>query len=418
MGSAPEDPRAPQVAVSLGWTALTPGRTAEAIFILNRAASFDDLRRAAAEFDVPAQNLVYADVEGNIGYQAPGRLPVRGASDGWLPTPGWDSKYDWKGFIPFDELPSAYNPEEGFIVTANNAIVNQSYPYFLSRDWDYGYRAQVITQRLQDAAAKGKITTQVMRDIQMDNQAPFAATLQSLYAQAGVKGQLAGSARQAVELLAGWDGRNEADSAAAAFGNVLFRNLCVELFHKGQVSAPLSNHSRLATVLQWLAATPEASWWRGDQQGILVRAAEAAVAELEAQQGSDQAKWNWGKLHAITLTNQTLGTSGVGIVERLFNRGPFPVSGGSSVVNATGWDMESGTYATETVPSFRAVMDTSNWDASTWVHLTGQSGHAFNEHYYDQTEAWATNDQYQWVFSETLTTRDTKTTLTLEPKAP
>ena len=87
---------------------------------------------------MPAQNLIYADVEGNIGYQTPGRLPVRGAGDGWMPQPGWDSSYDWTGFIPFDELPVSYNPASGYIVTANNAIVTDDYPYFLSRDWDYG----------------------------------------------------------------------------------------------------------------------------------------------------------------------------------------------------------------------------------------------------------------------------------------
>src|SRR5215468_9941852 len=93
----------------------------------------DGIRDAASTFDVPAQNLIYADVEGNIGYQTPGKLPIRGAGDGSMPQPGWDSAYAWQGYIPFEELPVSYNPAEGYIVTANNAIVGPGYPYPLTR---------------------------------------------------------------------------------------------------------------------------------------------------------------------------------------------------------------------------------------------------------------------------------------------
>ena len=130
---APAGP-AGEYAVALRWTALDPGTTASAIFALNTAQDFAQFRHAATLFDVPAQNLVYADRDGNIGYQAPGRLPIRGAGDGWLPQPGWDSAYDWQGFIPFEELPVSYNPSSGYIVTANNAIVTDvlTKPFSLS----------------------------------------------------------------------------------------------------------------------------------------------------------------------------------------------------------------------------------------------------------------------------------------------
>src|SRR5690606_31520870 len=157
-----------EFAVSLRWTALDPGTTASALFAMNTAQDFSDFRRAASLFDVPAQNLIYADQEGNIGYQAPGRLPIRGAGDGWLPQPGWDSAYDWTGFIPFEELPVAYNPAEGYIVTANNAIVSDDYAHLLSRDWDYGYRAARITHLLERKAATGPLTAEDLREIQME----------------------------------------------------------------------------------------------------------------------------------------------------------------------------------------------------------------------------------------------------------
>ncbi|MGZ8803921.1 MAG: penicillin acylase family protein, partial [Microbacterium sp.] len=121
--SGESDAEVEEYAVSLKWTALEPGTTAAAVFALNVAEDFDDFRSAAALFDVPAQNLVYADVDGNIGYQTPGSLPIRGAGDGFMPQPGWDSAYAWQGYIPFEELPTSYNPPEGYIVTANNAIV-------------------------------------------------------------------------------------------------------------------------------------------------------------------------------------------------------------------------------------------------------------------------------------------------------
>ena len=118
---------------------------------------------------MPAQNLIYADVDGNIGYQTPGKLPIRGAGDGSMPQPGWDSAYDWQGFIPFEALPVVLNPDEGYIVTANNAIVGEDYRYFLTRDWDYGWRAARIVDLLERKIAEGPLTADDMRDIQADN---------------------------------------------------------------------------------------------------------------------------------------------------------------------------------------------------------------------------------------------------------
>ena len=126
--SEPTDPPEGEYAVALKWTALQPGTTAASIFALNVAQNFDDFRAAAKKFDVPAQNLIYADVDGNIGYQTPGKLPIRGEGDGSMPQPGWSSAFDWKGYIPFKDLPVAYNPDEGYIVTANNAIVEEGLP--------------------------------------------------------------------------------------------------------------------------------------------------------------------------------------------------------------------------------------------------------------------------------------------------
>ncbi|HTN55508.1 MAG TPA: penicillin acylase family protein [Microbacterium sp.] len=413
---APEIPGG-DFAVSLRWTALDPGTTASAIFALDTAQDFTDFRRAASLFDVPAQNLIYADLEGNIGYQAPGRLPIRGGGDGWLPQPGWDSTYDWTGFIPFEELPVSYNPPEGFIVTANNAIVTDDYEYFLSRDWDYGYRAERIGHLIERKAATGPLTAQDLRDIQMDDEMWIGKQLAVAMDGVTVEGK---GPKAALELLRTWDAQNHADSAAAAYANVLWANLARNVFTDREVPLPVGDQGRLFSVMRTMLDDPSDPLWTNDSldvsgmNGMLALSAKQAYDELSLLQGEDVTGWNWGALHALTLTSSTFGTSGIAPIEMLFNRGPYPVGGGSSVVNATGWRLGE-SYATTTVPSMRMVIDLSDFDASSWNHLTGASGHAFNEHYTDQTDDWAKGVQQPWPFSAKAVAKAAVDTLVLKP---
>ncbi|WAA66261.1 penicillin acylase family protein [Microbacterium oxydans] len=406
-----------EYAVSLRWTALDPGTTATAIFALSTAQDFEDFRYAASLFDVPAQNLIYADTDGNIGYQTPGRLPIRGAGDGWMPQPGWDSSYDWTGFIPFEKLPVSYNPGSGYIVTANNAIVTDDYSYFLSRDWDYGYRAARIAHLIERRAATAPLTAQDMRDIQMDDEMWIGKHLATAMSDVSVSGA---GPTEAVELLLSWDAQNTASSAAAAYANVLWSNLVQNIFGKREQPLPIDGQGRLFTVVADMLEDPADPLWVNPQidvdgmDAMLALSAEEAYDELSALQGTIVSRWNWGDLHAITLTSDTLGSSGIAPIEALFNRGPFPVSGGASVVNATGWDLGT-SYATTTVPSMRMVIDLSDFDASTWNHLTGASGHAFHEHYIDQTADWAVGVQTPWAWSSHAVDGATADTLVLAP---
>ncbi|MGN7948995.1 penicillin acylase family protein [Microbacterium sp. 22215] len=415
-GTAPAGD-ASEYAVSLRWTALDPGTAATAIFALSTAQDFDEFRAAAALFDVPAQNLIYADTEGNIGYQTPGRLPIRGAGDGWMPQPGWDSSYDWTGFIPFEDLPVSYNPSAGYIVTANNAIVPDDYPYFLSRDWDYGYRAARIVDLIERRSADAPLTADDMRDIQMDSEMWIGKRLAAALDDVQVTGE--GTA-DAVDLLRSWDAQNEASSAAAAYANVLWSNLVQNLFAERDQPLPIDGQGRLFTVVSDLLDDPTDPLWTNptidvaSMDEMLALSAEEAYDELSALQGTTVSAWRWGDLHAIPLTSDTLGSSGIAPIEALFNRGPFPVSGGASVVNATGWELGT-SYATTTVPSMRMVVDLSDLDASTWIHLTGASGHAFDEHYIDQTADWAAGIQRPWAFSAKAVDAAARHTLVLTP---
>ncbi|ALX66064.1 penicillin acylase family protein [Microbacterium sp. XT11] len=407
-----------EYAVSLRWTALDPGTAATAIFALATAKDFEDFRKAASLFDVPAQNLIYADTEGNIGYQAPGRLPIRGAGDGWMPQPGWDSAYDWTGFIPFEDLPVSYNPASGYIVTANNAIVTDDYEHFLSKDWDYGYRAARIAHLIERRSATAPLTAQDMREIQMDSEMWIGKQLAAALVDVEVSGA---GPKAAVELLRGWDAQNAASSAAAAYANVLWSNLVQNLFSRRDQPLPIDGQGRLFAVVGALLDDPSDPLWTNEKIGVsgrdemLALSAEQAYDELAALQGTTVALWNWGDLHAITLTSSTFGTSGIAPIEWLFNRGPYAVSGGASVVNATGWKLGE-SYATTTVPSMRMVVDLSDFDSSTWIHLTGASGHAFHAHYTDQTADWAAGVQRPWAFSTKAVKAATTQTLMLSPR--
>ena len=416
LAGAPEVPDG-EYAVSLRWTALDAGTTSTAIFALSTAQNFDDFRYAASLFDVPAQNLIYADVEGNIGYQTPGRLPTRGAGDGWLPQPGWDSAYDWTGYIPFEELPVAYNPASGYIVTANNAIVTDDYEHFLSRDWDYGYRAGRIAHLIERRAAAAPLTAHDMRAIQMDDEMWIGKQLATAMGEVEVEGE---GPQEAVELLRTWDAQNAASSAGAAYANVLWSNLAQNIFANRETPLPLGSQSRLFTVVGAMLDDPEDPLWVNEaidvdgMDAMLTLSAEQAYDELAGLQGETPSRWSWGDLHALTLVSDTLGSSGIAPIEWLFNRGPYKVGGGASIVNATGWELGT-SYATTTVPSMRMVVDLSDFDASSWIHLTGASGHAFDDHYTDQTADWAAGVQRGWAYTAKAVDAATVETLVLRP---
>ncbi|MGY0232879.1 penicillin acylase family protein [Longispora urticae] len=400
-----------QYGMALRWTALDPGHTIDAVFAINRAGDWESFRAAAARFEVPSQNIVYADVDGNIGYQAPGRVPVRGKGDGRYPAPGWDSGYDWKAFIPFAELPNEYNPERGYVVTANQAVVGAAYPRLLTRDWAFGYRSQRITDLL---VGSGKLDAAAIGRIQFDNRNGGAeALVPALLAVPG--------SSPARDLLKGWDFQQPADSAPAAFYNATWRALMARLFDELGKDHPANGGERFFEVTRNLLADPASTWWDDkrtpkveSQQDILAAALADAERELRSRLGSDPKVWKWGDLHTLTLTNQTFGKSGIGPVEWLFNRGPFPVAGGGGIVNANGWDASEG-YEVTAVPSMRMIVDMSDLDASRWIQLTGNSGHAFDDHYDDQFPLWQVGKDLPMRWNEATIRRESASTQVLRP---
>ncbi len=412
------------LAVSLRWTALEPTRILRAVLGLDRAKNWEEFRSALENWDVPSQNFVYADTEGNIGYQTPGRIPIRAQGDGTSPVPGWTDDFEWTGFIPFDELPRSYNPSRGFIVTANNAVIGPDYPYLLAASWDYGYRAQRIQDLIESG---GKLSPADLRQIHGDNYNAMGPVLVPLLQSLDLTPEESGGSdtsddlRQYVLLLSSWDFQDDMDSAPSALFNAFWRHLVVRTFADDLPTGWLPDDSRGFAVVSRLVDAPHSPWWddRGtpapeDRDTIFRLALGDAVAELKGALGKEPSNWAWGDLHTATFKNQTLGESGIPPIEALFNRGPFRVGGGTSIINATGWDPEAG-YEVQWLPSERMIVDLADFDASLWIHPTGQSGHAFHPHYIDMADLWRLIQYRPMRWSQEAVASSAVNTLTLLP---
>jgi penicillin G amidase len=415
--------------VSLAWTGLERSRTAEAVFALNAAGDWTEFQDAARLFAVPSQNLLYADTEGNIGYQAPGLIPVRetstsGAPPGFWPAPGWLSTYDWKGWVPFSQLPSVLNPEDGVIVTANQAVTPHSTP-FLTSEWDKGFRAGRIATLIDERLEGGELGVEDMTAIQLDTYNSFAETLLPWLERVELTDRFYAEPQQ---LLSGWDRTAPAtgDQAAAAMYYYAVWAQLLKLTFDDELPPDLyaSGNSRWMTLVGNLLDRPEDPWWDDKltvgvvetRDQILREAMIEARLDLTRRISKNPEDWQWGRLHRVSLRHPVLGTDGIPeLVQGIFSEGPFPAAGGSALVNAMGWDAGTGTYRVSSGPSMRMVVDLADLDASRWVNQTGNSGHPFHAHFSDQTGPWLAGDTFPWSSTEEAVRAASVTELTLRP---
>ena len=292
-------------------------------------------------------------------------------------------------------------------------MVDEDYEPFLTTDWDYGYRSQRINDLLSETIAEGPVSVEDMERILMDSQHGAAVDITPYLLDVNVDGTTA----EAQSELADWDHFDEPDSAGAAFYNATWRHLLPLLFDElGEI--PMDSSSRGMYLVTQLLEDPDSPWWEGQEVGgrdeVLAAAMDQAAEELTELLGDTPADWRWGDLHTLTATHESFGTSGIGPVEWLFNRGPVESSGGSSIVNATGWQASEGNDIT-TVPSMRMVVDMDDRDSSTWIHLTGNSGHAFHPNYDDQLDLWAEGESLPWAVTENAVRAASTDELTLTP---
>jgi len=402
--------------LAFSWTALQPGTILRSVLLLSQAQNWDQFREALRYWDVPSQNFVYADIEGNIGYQAPGRIPIRAAGDGSMPVPGWTGEYEWVDYIPFDELPRSFNPPEGFIATANHAVVGADFPHFLGMDWAPGYRARRILELIEGDPS---LSLEDMQIIQADSSLVYAQDILPYLTSLKPSDT---RAAQALDVLREWDRRAVRDSAGAAIFEAM-RNHMVDRIFADELGEQLLNRARssLAVAVTNFLPDPTSHWFDDksttlveDRDEILVLALEDAVEELTSTLGRNISNWTWGDLHVAVFENQTLGQSGIAPIEALFNRGPVPVDGSIATVNSTGYSM-SDPYVVRTVPSYRQIIDLKDFDRSVSMHTTGQSGHPFHRHYKDMIDSWRNFEYHPMLWNRQLVEAVAEAHMTLTP---
>ena len=332
-------------ALSLRWPALELASMLKSIALLNRARNFDDFHEALRYWHAPSQNAVYADIDGNIGYQTPGLTPIRLNGDGLAPVPGWNDEYEWVGYVPYDRLPKVLNPPKGYIVTANNPIVSDLYPYGLGSSFDYGGRADRIVQMIEERKAGG-ISVDDVAAMQGDSLNPAAVEVLPYLANLVFQDPDVESAR---DSLMDWDRQMKVDSAGAPLFAYFWRELVTRTF-KDQYPQNRwpGGGPQFQNALVYLLNDSANPWWDDimtphvveKRNDILVLAFEAGYRAGVKKLGKKLDEWKWGDVHRATFKNQTLGKSGIKPLEWIFNRGPVATRGGNMPVSAARWNVD------------------------------------------------------------------------------
>ena len=386
-------------AVALAWTALRPDDlTVQAGINFNRAENWDQFLSAARDFSSPQLNMVYADVDSNVGYAIPGRVPIRKAENdlkGLAPAPGWDARYDWDGFIPFDRLPRQYNPASRRIVTANQKAVPDGYPYFLTSEWALPYRADRIAILL-DAVPKHSIET--FASIQKDNVSLAAQELLPILRKTVPRSS---QARLALEKLAAWNGAMAADQPEPLIFNAWLAEISRRMFMEPLGAALMSDYWEQRTVqlpmVQALKAENGQGRWCGGEKTspdtdacgrLLTEALEASLSGLEERYGSGLSKWRWGDAHAARSEHRPFGK--VDLLSKLFDiRVPTP--GDTFSINVGRYSLrdEKEPFANRHAAGFRALYDLSDLENSRFMQSTGQSGNVLSPLYRNYARRWS-----------------------------
>ena len=412
--------------VSLSWPALIPGNTFIGIRDFNYAKNWEEFRDASRLFDVPAQNLLYADVDGNIAYQSPGKLPIRAEGlVGDLPIPGWLSENDWQGFVPFEELPYTINPSSGYIITANQSVhPEQPWPNYYAR----GYRAEAI-ERVINQYISEKISVDDMEAMQINNFDYSAAyILPYVFNNVYVDSKILTAMKE--WAISETKFEMNKDSSGAAAWAVFYKNFAEQTFEElvvtdnlgNEISLQPGNSDSTSEIFRTLLKDPNHILWddintpqKENLTDILERAlllADERIVELFDTDDYD--KWSWGELHTITYPTNLLGEAGIPILTNLVNIGPVESGGSSFAINSTDWgfgeDFTIGSY-----PSMRMVVDLSNFDNSRTILPSGQSGHVMSKYYDDQVENWIENNMYILNFSREQVELNQKEYMFLRP---
>ncbi|HET7236054.1 MAG TPA: penicillin acylase family protein [Actinomycetota bacterium] len=394
--------------VALRWTGADALLEPSALLDLVRAGSFEEFRQALRGLDCPGQNVVYADVDGTIGYQCSGRYPLRRAGDGSAPVPGWTSDHEWEGWLPFEDLPWAKDPSLGFLVTANNRIHDADYPHLIGLDFHTRFRAERVAELLEEHAGIGVADAVRM---QVDTVSLPARRLLPRLLQATAATD---AAAEALARLRDWDGDLRADSPEAAVYQTWIGTIAALVLDAE------GDPETFAAYFAWrepfaCAALPllleQDPPGGGSWNDLLGRALEEAVGSLRADLGDDPRAWRWGALHRVRFAHPL---ARLPIVDELFVAAEHELGGDEQTVLQAGVDTRLG-FEAVVIPSWRVVVDLADLDRSVGVLTTGQSGNPVSPHWSDQAERWATGQTRPCPFSRPAVEAAAERSMTLRP---
>jgi penicillin amidase len=400
--------------LTLKWNVSTEPVTIP-FFDVDSAQNWQEFRSALSHFSGPAQNIVYADVDGHIGYQAAGHIPIRQSGDGSLPVSGIDDAHDWSGYIPFDKLPSIYDPPSGIIATANGRVTPDKYPYSISTQWGSPYRTERIYHLLD---SQKKFMAEDMLKLQTDTYSVFDRFCAERFASAVSHSSKASTrARQAAELMHNWSGWVSADLSAPTLIAQTRQELLRLLLESRLKSASGQSedgdidwtdyHWFMSSVALENILTQQPSRWLpasfATYDDLLTTALENAINQKEAP--SDLASWKWAGQTPLSLQHPIFGK--IPILKRWSGPGIVPQSGDGYTVKQTGSTIG---------PSERMTVDLANLDASNFNILTGQSGQLFSPYYMDQWQAWYKGFSFPMPFSDDAIVKAKSHELTFVPQ--
>jgi penicillin amidase len=388
--------------IALRWT-LFDG-TRDPFFRVDSAQNWQEFQKAFSEFDAPGQNVVYADVDGNIGYQATGKIPIRAAGDGSLPVNGSDNAHEWTGYIPFDKMPRILNPPSGILATANGRISPDKYPYSISVEWEAPWRADRIYRVLQSGK---KFSAADMLSLQMDVYSELDRFVADKIVYAVDHAQKASpQAKQAADILREWNGQMDQNAVAPTIVSRTRVELKRMLLEPKLGSTWENYHWMMETVwmenvlshqpVRWLPAA------YASYDDLIAAALEQALSKAPKRLDS----WKWGAQNTVTIQNLVLGK--IPVIGSWTAPGENPQSGSVYTVKAVG---------SAHGPSERFTTDLSNFDGSTLNLVTGESGNFLSPYYMDQWSAWYRGYTFSLPFSKTAVENATTHRLMLEPRS-
>lgn len=412
----------PEQRLAVNSMALRPCPAIQGWQLLNNASNWDEFVGALQLIDAPQLNVTYADVQGNIGYWVTGKVPIRANGDGRIPVPGWKGEYEWIGEVPFEEMPHAFNPENGFIVNCNHRIIPDDYPHYLGENWMNGYRAARIVDYFE---SKERLTTLDFQKMQED----FTCLPgKEFVSQVSHIADSDADINIAVDILRNWDGQLTSTSVAGTIYEVtryqMLRNLLepalgeeltLGIMGKGFHPVLLSSNEfyghDTVTLLRMLE-NPD-SWWMteaGGQEKVLKNSLKQAVQWLRANLGDDSGEWQWGNIHGAIFPHP-LGLQKP--LDQVFNRGPFPIGGDTDTPCQTAFHASDPFHNYASAPSFRQIVNMDDLSQSLTIIPPGQSGQLGNDHYDDLIEPWLEGKSHPMLWTRKQIETNTEAKLIL-----